>query len=128
MRHWQRKSLRVFHLKIKNSVYQCLLANCVVSHNISVPCVMRVTILAYTNSRLETGVQPAKSHMSSFSTLLKTTRVVSERINLKTLDIFVCFKDNKDIFQSLVSHPTMKPYRPFGIQYENMQLTNHDVT
>ena len=27
-----------------------------------VPCVVRVTILKYTNSRLETRVQPAKSH------------------------------------------------------------------
>ena len=51
-----------FSCENQNSVYQCLVAR----QKQHVPCVVRVTVLAYTNSGWEKGVQPAKSHMHEF--------------------------------------------------------------
>jgi hypothetical protein len=103
MRHRQRKSWRIFHLKVKTLFIGVWWPGALFDTTAArATCVVRVTVLAYTNSRLEKGVQPAKSHMHETGV--------------------------KHIFHSLVLHPTKKAYHPFGIQYENMQLTNDGIT
>ena len=52
-----------FSTENQNSVQQCRWLPVSFTHKTNVPCVLHVTILVHTNSRLETGVQPAKSHM-----------------------------------------------------------------
>ncbi len=73
--------------------------------------------------------------MSSVSTLeilyihcSKLKEYYLSQASMKKWFFFLCFRDNPHILQGLVLHPTLKPYRPFRIQCENMQLTNHDVT
>jgi len=48
-----------FSTENQNSVQQCRWLPVSFTHKTNVPCVLHVTILAYTNSRLETGVQSA---------------------------------------------------------------------
>ena len=81
------------------------------THKKNVPCVLHVTILAHTISRLETGVQSAKSHMEEtdvfsqypwncIGTLLETQRVLPQRNKHETFGrFFFCFWENKHIFQ-----------------------------
>jgi hypothetical protein len=59
-RHRQTKSWRRFHLNIETLLMSVSHLHCLTQRQ-HVPLAVRVTIHPYTNSRLETGVQPAKS-------------------------------------------------------------------
>jgi hypothetical protein len=50
-----------FSSENQNSVQQCLLATCCFTQEERA--MLHVTTLAYTNSRLETGIQSVKSHI-----------------------------------------------------------------